>query len=118
MPKWSRSMLACVPFPLPGAPYRTRFIVGRSSEEASVLAHHQLGLQLFHRVEGDAHDDEYGGASEIHLLMRDARDLRGGDGQDDGDEPQERGAGECHTVHDRSEIVRGRTSRADSRDEG
>src|SRR5205807_9400682 len=76
MPKWSRSMLAWVPLPLPGAPYRSKFTplsltlspAGRgktaSFDEASVLAHHELRLQLLHRVERDADHEEDRGAAE------------------------------------------------------
>src|SRR6266853_112044 len=76
MPNRSRSMFAWVPLPLPGAPYRRRFI--ELFDEAAVLAHDQLRLQLFHRVQGD---------------------------------------GERDAIHDRRQVVRGRTSRADTRDE-
>src|SRR2546427_5176518 len=135
MPKCERSMLAWVPLPLPGAPYRSRFTqplrpfgppphtVGRSClqrkslDEAAVLTHHQLRLQLLHRVEGDAHDDQDRSASEIHLLLVDARDLRRRDGQDDRDEPEEDRAHESDPVHHRLQVVRGGTSRADARDE-
>src|SRR6266404_8718140 len=96
MPKRSRSMFACVPLPLPGAPYRRRFI--ELPDEAAVLAHDELRLQLFHRVQGDADDDEDRGTSQIHLLMRDAGDLGRRDGQDDGDEAKERGAGERDAI--------------------
>ncbi len=78
MPNFSRSMFACVPLPLPGAPYSRRFTLGpsgpsghlpmngedlRSLDEPTVLAHHQLRLQLFHRVQGHADDDEDGRAT-------------------------------------------------------
>src|SRR4029077_14094523 len=53
-----------------------------SPDEATILAHHQLGLQLSHRVEGDPDHDQDRCAAEIHLLLGDARDLVGGDGQD------------------------------------
>src|ERR1700688_4692692 len=140
IPKCERSMLAWVPLPLPGAPYRSRFTVGPphpaepaarvgpaspasadlrlvSSDEAAVLAHHQLRLQLFHRVERYADHDEYGCASEVHRLSVDARDAGRGDRKADRDEAQEGRAGERHAIHYRGEIVRGRTSRADARDE-
>src|SRR5439155_24702874 len=94
--------------------------VGRSLfsfDEAAVLAHDQLRLELLHRVEGDADDDQEGCASEIHLLLVYARDLRRRDGQDDRDEAQEYRADERDAVPHRLQIVRGGTSRADSRDE-
>src|SRR2546430_6382745 len=136
MPKCERSMLAWVPLPLPGAPYRSRFTqplrpfgppphtVGRSClqrtslDKTAVLTHHQLRLQLLHRVEGDTHDDQDRSASEIHLLLVDARDLRRRDGQDDRDEPEEDRTDERDAVHHRLQVVRGGTSGADARDEG
>src|SRR5207247_2946265 len=136
MPKCERSMLACVPLPEPGAPYRRRFTgpappppcpegarppwMGRRSlsfDEAAVLAHHQLRLQLFHRVESHANDDQDRRAAQVHLLLIDAGDLRRRYRQDDRDEAKEDRAHERDTVHHRLQIVRGRTSRADSRDE-
>src|SRR5205823_3632386 len=133
MPNFVRSMLAWVPLPDPGAPYRRRFMPQRtplpmngeghssfsnvSLDEAPVLAHHQLRLQLLHRVESDTDDDEDGGAPEIHRLLIDARDLRGGDRQDDGDEAQEDSADERDPIHHGLQVVRGGTSRADSRNE-
>src|SRR6202011_387779 len=90
MPNRVRSMFAWVPFPLTGAPYSNRLIerphpehasgflpphvVGRrpfSSYEAAVLAHDELRLQLFHRVESHADHDQDGRAPEVHLLMGD-----------------------------------------------
>src|SRR5213078_4110670 len=133
MPKCERSMLACVPFPLPGAPYRRRFMLKplslgpladgerrqeeTSFDEAAVLAHHQLRLQLFHRVESHANDDQDRRAAQVHLLLIDAGDLRRRYRQDDRDEAKEDRAHERDTVHHRLQIVRGRTSRADTRDE-
>src|SRR6266852_2577060 len=120
MPKRDRNMFAWVPLPLPGAPYSNRFIVhphparcgfrpphigGRrlfSPDEAAVLAHDQLRLQLLHRVQRHTHHDQDRRASEVHLLVRNARDLGGGDGQDHGYE---------------AEVVRGRSPRTDAGDE-
>src|SRR5713101_9359117 len=115
MPKRSRSMFAWVPLPLPGAPYSSRFI--ELFDEAAVLAHDQLRLQLFHSVQGYADDDQDCGAPQIHLLMRNTGNLGRGYRQDDGDEAQECGAGERDAIHDRRQVVRGWTSRADAWDE-
>src|SRR5260221_12061863 len=115
MPKRSRSMFAWVPLPLPGAPYRRRFI--ELLDEAAILAHDQLRLQLFHRVQGNADDDEDCGAPQIHLLMWNPGDLGRGYRQDDSDEAQEGGAGERDAIHDGRQVVRGGTSRTDARDE-
>src|SRR5690348_7574412 len=126
MPKWARSTFACVPLPEPGAPYRRRFnrtappaaspppphCVGRTTspsslDEASVLAHDQLRLQLLHGVERDAHDDQDRGAAEVHLLVRDARDLRRADRQDHRDEAEEDRADERDAIHHGLQVIRG-----------
>src|SRR5260370_10781359 len=134
MPKRSRSMFAWVPLPLPGAPYRRRFITCLSPSphplpdgeraadrlsfnEAAVLAHDQLRLQLFHRVQGNAHNDEDCGTRQIHLLMRAAGDLRRGYGEAHRDEGQEWGSRERDPIHDRGQEVPGGTSRTYARDE-
>src|SRR3954447_18790176 len=87
---WRRS--AWVPLPAPGGPSRMRLssdIVrgkrnmprspaatrtrGRAPyllQEALVVAHHQLRLELLHRVQGDAHDDEQRGAAEEEVRAR------------------------------------------------
>src|SRR5689334_4274783 len=46
-----------------------------SPDETPILAHHQLGLQLPHGVEGDADHDQDRCAAQIHLLLGDARNL-------------------------------------------
>src|SRR6266851_65374 len=115
MPKRSRSMFAWVPLPLPGAPYSSKFI--ELFDEAAVLAHDQLRLQLFHRVQGNADDDQDCGTPQIHLLMRNAGNLGRGYRQDDGDKAQECGAGERDSIHDRGQVVGSGTSRTDARDE-
>src|SRR5258708_21663593 len=126
MPKRVRSMFAWVPLPLPGAPYKSRFTPhsltlspqGRgdaaSPYEAAVLAHDQLRLQLLHSVQRHTDHDQDRRASEIHLLMWNARDLGGGDGQDHGDEAQEARARERDSVHNRRQVVRGRAPRPDA----
>ena len=74
-PKSSRRRSACVPLPAPGGPSRIRFSSrhGASTaepcatallQEALVVAHHQLRLELLHRVERDADDDQQRGAAE------------------------------------------------------
>src|SRR5579862_970549 len=64
----------------------------RSFDEALVLAHQELGLDLLHGVEGDADDDEDGGAAEVEARGRrgagdDARAQR----QHHGDDGEEQG---------------------------
>src|SRR4029077_11715611 len=75
-----------------------------SPDETPILAHHQLRLQLPHRVEGDADHDQDRCAAEIHLLLGYARDLVGGDGQDHGNEAQEGGACEGDAIHHSGQI--------------
>src|SRR5579859_2980778 len=115
---WNRacSISAWVPFPLPGGPYMSRFMT-ELPDEAAVLAHHQLRLQLFHGVQRDAHDDQDRRASQVHLVVRYARVLGRGDGQDHGDEAQERGARERDPIHHRGEVVGRRLARSYARDE-
>src|ERR687890_1978439 len=83
---------AWVPLPAPGGPSRMRLssdIGGREFggpalqlrsgaaraapyllQEALVVAHHQLRLELLHRVQGHAHDDEQRGAAEEEVRAR------------------------------------------------
>ena len=37
---------------------------GASSDEPLVVAHHELGFDLFHRLDDDGHDDQEAGATE------------------------------------------------------
>src|SRR2546426_5146531 len=96
IPKRERSMFACVPLPLPGAPYRSKFTVGpphpaglaarvgppsprvgwSSTDKAAVLAHDELRLQLFHGVQSDADVDQDRRSLQAHLLVGDDLDLR------------------------------------------
>src|SRR5690348_17656987 len=58
---------ACVPLPAPGGPTRTRRTSespGASSEEALVVAQHELALDLLHGLQPDADDDEHSCAAE------------------------------------------------------
>ena len=56
----------CVPFPAPGGPSSTSRI--GLSEEALVVTHQQLRLDLLHRLEGDAHRDQDRRTAERELL--------------------------------------------------
>ena len=44
--------------------------LGRALEEALVVAHHQLRLELLHRVQRDADDDQDRGAAEVEVGAR------------------------------------------------
>src|ERR1700712_1616198 len=102
---------AWVPWPAPGGPTRMRFssdtgalaaslrtgasrppVPGRSGillEEAFVVAHHQLGLELLHGVEGHADDDQQRGSAELERLRRT------GEGDHDRRQRGDRGEVEC-----------------------
>src|SRR6266540_389635 len=72
IPYRSERRAACVPLPAPCLPSRTRrgprlIDSLRLGEEALVVAHHQLAVDLFHRLERDAHRDQQRGATEREL---------------------------------------------------
>src|SRR5207237_5672401 len=73
MPRCSDSRDAWVPLPAPWRP-TTRMITTGSSQEALVVAHHELALDLLHGLEGDAHHDEDGRAAERELPDAPQRD--------------------------------------------
>src|SRR6476646_2339206 len=55
---------AWVPLPAPGGPIKIRSSAIGLLEEALVGAHRELRLDLPHRVDGNAHDDQHRGAAE------------------------------------------------------
>src|SRR6266511_746678 len=72
MPYRAERRAACVPFPAPCLPSRTSrgpLLIGalRLGEEALVVAHHQLAVDLLHRFERDAHGDQQCRAPEGEL---------------------------------------------------
>src|SRR5215207_7173600 len=82
-PKSSFSLSAWVPLPAPGGPSRMRLSSlkpGSLFQEALVVAHHQLRLELLHRVERDADHDQDRGAAEVEvrtgLVEQDRRQRR------------------------------------------
>src|SRR3954452_9177921 len=100
MPKSSVSLAAWGPLPAPGGPSRMRLssLTGRADylfEEALVVPHHQLRLELLHRVQRDADDDEDRGAAEVEV-RRGLRDEDRRQSRDDGqiDRARERQSGE------------------------
>src|SRR3954453_19599268 len=88
-PKSSTSRSAWVPLPAPGGPRRTRFSSGIGPllfQEALVVAHHELRLELLHRVERHAdHDqDRRSAEEEVRAGLADQeRRQRGHQGKED-----------------------------------
>src|SRR3954453_19416974 len=65
IPRRSARIGAWVPLPAPGAPSRKRTVTrSRSSDEAFVVAHHQLRLDLLHRLHHHRDDDQQARATE------------------------------------------------------
>src|SRR3954463_692823 len=121
IPRCAEMNWACVPFPAPGGPTRTRRITAPPlAEEALVVAQHQLALDLLGGVETHTDEDEHGGAAERERLAgacaaawqeRQRDDRQGGDRR-----PGER-PGEREPRQDVLEVLRRRTARSDARDE-
>src|SRR5215469_16086620 len=73
---WNSS--ACVPLPAPGGPMKTAFICpGPSLHEAFVVAHQHVRLDLLHRLERYADDDQQRRAGQVQ------RQLPGEAGEED-----------------------------------
>src|SRR4051794_10639068 len=84
-PKSSRRRAAWVPLPAPGGPRRIKLSsLIALLQEAFVITHHQLRLELLHRVQRDADDDEQRRAAEVEARRR------AGGGDDDGGEGSNR----------------------------
>src|SRR4029077_15433960 len=86
MSRRSERTLAWVPFPAPGKPRKTKRIERPFplAQEAFVVAHHQLRLDLLHRLERDTHRHQDRRPAERKLVdppdvqhdRRDQRDRR------------------------------------------
>ena len=63
MPRCSARIGAWVPLPAPGAPRSTITVIGLP-DEPFVVAHQELRLDLLHRLDDDADDDQEAGAAE------------------------------------------------------
>src|SRR6266568_3417117 len=114
---------ACVPLPEPGGPMNTRspLIARLGRDEAPHLADEplvgaleELRLELFHRLDDHADDDEDARAAKAQRLHTgDVADERG----HDGDDPEEQRPGDGDARHDALQEVGGRTARPDTGDE-
>ena len=85
------------------------------TDEALVVAHQELGLDLLHRLDDDRHDDEQA------VPPRLSAPRLGSSADDDvrrhGDQAQEEGAGERDPGDDPGQVVLGRPAGPDARDE-
>ena len=75
-----------------------------SSDEAFVVAHHQLRLDLLHRLDDDADHDQEAGAAEARSADRSGTRTATSDGGS-GHDAEEQGAGERDPGHDPGEVV-------------
>src|SRR4051795_3584686 len=121
IPRCAEMNWACVPFPAPGGPTRTRRITAPPlAEEALVVAQHQLALDLLGGVETHTDEDEHGGAAERERLAG-AGAAAGEEGQrndrQDGDRGEVERAGQRDPREDVLEVLRRRAARSDARDE-
>src|SRR3954451_7884172 len=121
IPRWAEMNWACVPFPAPGGPTRTRRITAPPlAEEALVVAQHQLALDLLGGVETHTDEDEHGGAAERERLAgacAAAWQERQRDDRQDGDRRQVERTGQRDPRQDVLELPRRRTAGSDARDE-
>src|SRR5665811_1131966 len=122
-PRWRARTWAWVPFPAPGAPSRTRILIAArqprpgpsSPDEPLVVPHHELGLQLLHRLDHDGDGDENAGAAKGEA--GETRDERLEQVRRDRDDAQEERPGDRDPVDHAGEVVLGRAPRTNARDE-
>src|SRR3954447_25002165 len=121
IPRCAEMNWACVPFPAPGGPTRTRRITAPPlAEEALVVAQHQLALDLLGGVETHTDEDEHGRAPEWERLTgagTAAGQERQRDDRQDGDRRQVERPRQRDPRQDVFEVLRRRTTRSDARDE-
>src|SRR3954464_5528550 len=96
----------CVPLPEPCLPSRTMrgprvWVIVASGEEALVVAHHELAVDLLHRLERDAHRDQQRRTTERELA--DVPQLEHEE-RDQGDDHQEDRARERDAVQDLRQV--------------
>ncbi len=75
-PVRSARIAAWVPLPAPGAPIMTYRRISASPDEALVVAHHELRLDLLHGLHDDGDDDQEGRAAEAEAAQDRAREER------------------------------------------
>src|SRR5262249_20675852 len=118
----AESRFACVPFPAPGGPSRTRFMTppaeralrGRPEPtadpraarpgEALVVAADEVPFDLLHGVQRHAHDDQQRGPAKLERQPAERR--VGEDGGDDADEREVDRAAEGDAVQDAGDVLR------------
>jgi hypothetical protein len=88
-------------------------------EEALVVAHHQLAVDLLDRLEGHAHGDEDGDAEEAELLPapRVAQRLADDERRHERDAGHEQGARKRDAAEDLGQVPLGLVAGSDARDE-
>src|SRR5918992_5641257 len=117
MSGWSyRSARWCawVPFPAPGGPSITMRMPALA-EEALVVPHHELRLELLHRLEGDTDRDQQRRAPEQELLLDQEHGEH--DRGDERDGRQEQRTGQRDADEDVVQVLGGGAPRADAGDE-
>src|SRR5262245_10826636 len=133
MPIRAASRFACVPFPAPGGPSRTRFMTppaerrasgGRPQptadaraarpSEALVVAADEVPFDLLHGVQRHAHDDQQSRSTELEGQPAEGRVRE--DGGDDTDEREVDRAAERDPVQDARDVLRRLPARPDARD--
>src|SRR5579859_451601 len=111
---------ACVPLPAPTGPSNTRSrgpaapLISSAANEAPVVAHDQLRFELAHRVQRDANDDQHRRAGNGQGL--EARSRFHEEWQD-GDDAEEERPGDGNPNQYAREVLVGRPSWANPRDE-
>ena len=96
-------------------PWPGQATLGASADEALVVAHHELGFDLLHRLDDDGHDDQEAGATEPdrpEIAEQDADE-----GGQDRDDAEEQRAGERDPGDDPGQVFLRGPSGPDARDE-
>src|SRR4051812_34210616 len=105
--KWRASRSPCVPFPEPCFPSRTmrgprRPVMESSGEEALVVPHHELRIDLLHGLQRDPDGDQQCGATEREL--RDVPEFEDEE-RDQGDDHQEDRPRQRDAIEDARQVL-------------